>query len=198
MYAVVAPGIKGVYKYPRDVDHILQSFPYARFRKFQSEAQCYQWLSENFTARKLETIRDYGDAFPECAVVMTYFTRGEFLYVNLDTRNFGQMRIDVTAHPDVQLDQKPYLVCFRVPFHSSSRPIQKNLLALSKALQIIGDEIDVVIKVPDHSIFYALRSYTGKDPVVRRVQEQVNKRVGGTSVSLGVKEKKVSHYARTT
>lgn len=184
MYAVVAPGIKGVYKYPRDIERILQAYPYARFHKFPTEEQCYAWLAENTTSRKLETIKDYGDAFPECAVVMSYFVYNDYLYVNCDTTNFGQMRIHVPPDSPVELDQKPYMCSFKVRFTVKARPIQQNLLALVKALQIIGDEIDLVIKVPDHSIFYALRSYTGKDPLVKRAQEAVQKRVGGTSVSL--------------
>lgn len=186
MYAVVAPGIKGVYKYPRDIERILQTYPYARFQKFPTEEQCYKWITENSTSRKLEVIKDYGDAFPECSVVMSYFTFKGNLYVNCDTRNFGQMRIHVPDNLDIQLDQTPTMCCFKTPFTVQARPIQLNLLALTRALQIIGDDVDVIIRVPDHSIFYALRSYTGKDPIVHRAQDAVNKRVGGTSVSLGV------------
>lgn len=184
MYAVVAPGIKGVYRRSRDIERILKVYPYARFVSLPTEEQCYQWLSTNSTQRKLEVIRDYGNAFEECHVIMNYFVRDGYLYVNCDTSNFGQMRIQVPDYLDIQVDQQPYMVSFKLRFTQRARPIQENLIALMKALQIIGDQIDVVIKVPDHSIFYALRSYTGKDPIVLKAQEMVNTRSGGTSVSL--------------
>ena len=35
MYAVVAPGLKGIYEDPKVIDKIMALYPYTKFRKFQ-------------------------------------------------------------------------------------------------------------------------------------------------------------------
>lgn len=185
MYAVVAPGLKGIYRDTKDIDEILRMYPYARFQKFAFEEQCYQWISENSTSRQLEEIRDYGTALPSCHVVMDYHIKGDFLYVNYDTKNFGRMRIALPDDDDeTELTQAPTFCAVKVPFGVQTKPLHTSLLGIVEGLDIIGDMIDVVVKVPDHSVFYALRSYTGNDPVIRRAQAAVRERQGGTSISL--------------
>lgn len=184
MFAVVAPGMKGIYYNSRDVDNILRIYPYARFKKCATEAEGYQWITENQSTRRLEELRDYGTAFPSCNVVMTYYLDAHFLYVNYDTSNFGQMRISVPDDDGVEKMQTPTMCSLKIPFEVYTRPLQRSLLGLVKALEIVGDMIDIVVKVPDHSIYYALRSYTGDDAVIVRAQDAVRNRQGGTSVSL--------------
>ena len=184
MFAVVAPGLKGIYYHSREIDSILKIYPYARFKKCATEAECYQWISENESRRRLEELRDYGTAFHSCHVVMTYYLDEDNLYVNYDTKNFGQMRIAIPDSKDIELMQTPTLCAVKMPFEVYARPLQRSLLGLVTALELVGDMIDIVIKVPDHSVYYALRSYTGKDVVILRAQEAVRSRQGGTSVSL--------------
>lgn len=187
MFAVVAPGLKGIYYNSREIDNILRIYPYARFKKCQTEAECYEWISENQSTRRLEELRDYGTAFPSCHVVMSYYLDSEFLYVNFDTKNFGQMRIAVPEDKDIEMMQTPKVCSLKIPFGVYASPLHRSLLAIMEALEIVGDMIDIVIKVPDHSIYYALRSYTGKDTIILRAQEAVRSRQGGTSVSLKVR-----------
>ena len=187
MYAVVAPGMKGIYYNSRDIDNILRIYPYARFKKCQTEDECYQWISENQSTRRLEELRDYGTAFPSCHVVMTYYLDDEYLYVNFDTTKFGQMRIFVPYDKDAELMQTPTVCSLKIPFGVYASPLHRSLLAVIEALEIVGDTIDIVIKVPDHSVYYALRSYTGADNIILRAQDAVKNRQGGTSVSLKVR-----------
>lgn len=184
MYAVVAPGLKGVYRDSKDIDEILKMYPYARFHKFFTEEQCYLWISENSSSRRLEEIRDYGTALKARHVVMEYYIKDDFLYVNYNTKNFGRMRISVPEDEGIQLIQATNYCALKVPFEIRAKPLHRSLLGIVDGLELIGDMIDVVVKVPDHSVFYALRSYTGKDPVINRAQAAVRERQGGTSISL--------------
>lgn len=183
MYAVVAPGLKGIYRDSKALNDLLAIYPYARFKKCRDEAECYQWINANISTRVLEELHDYGDALPQCHIKMSYYLRDNFLYVNYDTKKFGKMRISIDD-PDIILTQAPNFCSVKVPFNIQAKPVQRNLLAIQRALRIIGDMVDVVVIVPDHSVFYALRSYTGEDKLVRRVQQYVRDRQGGTSISL--------------
>ncbi len=184
MFAVVAPGMKGIYHSSREIDSILRIYPYARFKKCATEAECYEWISANQSTRRLEELRDYGTAFPSCHVVLTYYIDGDYLYVNYDTKNFGQMRIAVPDNSGIEKMQSPTVCALKIPFAVYARPLQRSLLGLITALEVVGDTIDILVKVPDHSVYYALRSYTGDDAVIVRAQDAVRNRQGGTSISL--------------
>ena len=179
--------MKGIYYNSRDIDNILRIYPYARFKKCQTEAECYQWITENQSTRRLEELRDYGTAFHSKHVVMTYYLDEEYLYINFDTKKFGQMRIALPEDMGISITQTPTLCALKVPFHVYANPLHRSLLAIMDALELVGDLIDIVIKVPDHSVYYALRSYTGTDTVILRAQDAVRNRQGGTSVSLKVR-----------
>ena len=62
--------------------------------------------------------------------------------------------------------------------------ISNHLIAIWHGLQIIGTMIDVDIQVPDHSIFYALMTYKGKNKTITRVREYIDRRPAKVSVSL--------------
>ena len=106
MFAVVAPGLKGVYYNSRDIEAILRIYPYARFKKFKTEGECYEWITENQSTRKLEELRDYGTAFSNKHVEMTYYLDDEFLYINFDTKKFGQMRISIPEDAGITITHR--------------------------------------------------------------------------------------------
>lgn len=183
MYAVVAPGLKGIYRNIRDVDRIIKTIPYARFCKCMTEDECYEWIRANNSSRKLEAVIDYGTAMKFCHIILDYYLTDDTLYVNYDASRFGSIRID-NSDPDVEVWNGASVCSAKIPFAVQARPIQRHLLAILTALDFIGDMVDVVVKVPDHSIFYALRSYTGTDSIVCHAQDVVRSRKGGTSISL--------------
>ncbi|MCM1441551.1 MAG: hypothetical protein NC131_20440, partial [Roseburia sp.] len=62
--------------------------------------------------------------------------------------------------------------------------ISSHLIAIWHGLRIIGDFVDVDVTVPDHSVFYALMTYKGKNKVINRVREFIDKRPANVSVTL--------------
>lgn len=49
---------------------------------------------------------------------------------------------------------------------------------------MIGDLVDVDVKVPDHSIFYALMTYNGQNRTINRVRTYIDERIAKVSVSM--------------
>lgn len=181
MYAVVAPGLKGIYRKSSEIDAILKLYPYARFCKLPTEEACYRWISQNSTRRRLEEITEYGTAFHSHHILMDYIVFNDTLYINYNTKKFGNVRI---VNKNITLTQTKDMCMVREPFTVTGTPVQIYLLALVEALDIIGDLVDVVVRVPCHAIFYAVRSYTGDDYVIRYAQEYVKNRLGGTSITV--------------
>ena len=93
MYAVVAPGLKGIYEDPKVIDKIMALYPYTKFRKFQTEEECWAFLERYENNHGIEEIRDFGDTFDKHHVVMEYFIRNPNVYFNYDTSKLGTLRL---------------------------------------------------------------------------------------------------------
>ena len=44
--------------------------------------------------------------------------------------------------------------------------------------------VDIDVKVPDHSIFYALMTYNGQNRTINRVRTYIDERIANVSVSM--------------
>ena len=93
MYAVVAPGLKGIYEDPKVIDKIMALYPYTKFRKLQTEEECWAFLERYENNHGIEEIRDFGDTFDKHHVVMEYFIRNPNVYFNYDTSKLGTLRL---------------------------------------------------------------------------------------------------------
>lgn len=182
MYAVVGPGIKGVYKEIRDVNAAISLHPYAKFRKFRTEAECWEFINTHTPKRLLETVTSFGRAFPVCRVVMTYFIREGRAYYNFNTKHFGTLRL--TEEVD-ELEVHADRISARVdsPGLDNSK-IMSHLVAIQYGIKLLGRLTDVEVIVPDHSIFYAIRSYTGSNSMPKRFRAFLETREGQVSITL--------------
>ena len=182
MYAVVGPGVKGVYREIRDVNNILLIYPYAKFRKFQTERECWDYIHSHTPRRMLESITSFGRAFPVCRVIMTYYIHGERTYYNFNTKFFGTLRLTKPVDEiDIRADR--ISACVNTP-GLDNMSISSHLLAIQYGLILLGRLTDVEVIVPDHSIFYAIRSYTGTHGAPKRLREFIEGREGQVSVTL--------------
>lgn len=182
MYAVVAPGLKGVYEDPRVIDRILALYPYTKFRKLPTEEECWEFIRRNENTHGLEEITNFGDAFPKHHVKMEYFIRDNNIYYNFDTSLIGTLRI---AREDVIVENRAQLIKVILPnVVVNPDTISGHVIAVYHGIRLLGDYIDVSVTVPDHSIFYAIHSYTGNARTIVRLRDYLKKRLGKVSVTL--------------
>lgn len=182
MYAVVAPGLKGIYDDPKVIDKILALYPYTKFRKFKTEDECWGFLNRYENNHGIEEIRDFGDTFAQHHVVMEYFIREPNLYFNYDTSKLGTLRIVRDA---AVVENRTNLIKAMLPnVIVDSATISGHVVAIYNGIKLLGDFIDVEVVVPDHSIFYAIRSYTGTNRNIIRLKDYIQKRLGKVSITL--------------
>lgn len=182
MYAVVAPGLKGIYEDQKVIDKIMALYPYTKFRKFQTEEECWAFLERYENNHGIEEIRDFGDTFDKHHVVMEYFIRNPNVYFNYDTSKLGTLRL---VKDTAIIENRTNLIKAMIPNLIVDREsISGNIIAIYNGIKLLGDFIDVEVVVPDHSIFYAIRSYTGNNRAIARLKDYLKVRLGKVSVTL--------------
>lgn len=182
MYAVVAPGLKGVYEDPRAIDRILALYPYTKFRKFKTEKECLAFIRLHENKRSIEGIKNFGDTFNRHKAVMEYFIFDGNLYYNFDTKSLGMIRV---VSDSAVIENRNTLIKAMLPNIIVDRDtISGHVIAIYNGLRLIGDFIDVEVLVPDHSILYAIHSYTGTNRVIARLRDHIKNRIGNVSVTL--------------
>ena len=186
MYAVVAPGYTGIHADIKDVKNLLAIHPYLKFSKVRTEEGGWEYINTHKVSRRVAGVWNYGSTFPQCHVKMEYIIgRDSTIYLNYDTSRFGTVKI---ANVDVPLDQRSGRISARLDSYVIDRNrISGHMVAIKAGLELIGELIDVEVIIPDYSIYYALRSYTGtKNREVLRVQEYIKQRIGEVSITLKV------------
>lgn len=181
MYAVVAPGIHGVYTDTKTVERIRALYPYAKIRNFRDEDECWKFVNRYKNSYALDDVYNYGKTFDNMFVTMEYFIR-DSLYFNYDTSKVGYIKI---ISDRAVVNNKAELITARLDnIALEDKSIFGHLIAIYHGLKLIGDMLDVNVVVPDHSVFYALNTYTGNNRVISRVRSFIDSRQGKVSLTI--------------
>lgn len=190
-YAVIVPGISTVYKSWADVQRICALYPYPKFRKFQTEEDCWEYVRRH-TSRKVYTdINKYGDTFDNMCVTMEYFICDDKVCYNFITKKMGYIVIESDDENIKVVNRHGNIKVTLNNIYLNDDIISNHLIAIWHGLKIVGEMIDVDVKVPDHSIFYALMTYKGPNKTINRVRSYIDGRFAKVSVSMkdfGIKE----------
>lgn len=182
-YAYVGGGIKTVLTDFKDVKDLQLKHPYSSFRKFHKQDKAWEWLDRRKDIGEARDVIRYGDTFQHCYVTMEYFIRGEEVYYNFRTPKVGQLFI-TTEDKNVAIENRKEVIKVKVSKVHLADTILGHLAAIYQGVKILGELIDIEIIVPDHSIFYAITMYNGKDTRIHRLQNLLKNRVANYSVTL--------------
>lgn len=193
-YGVVAPGISGVYEDFDYVRRIQTLYPYCKFRKFRTEEEAWDFVNRNENKRQFTNLKQYGDTFDKLFVQMEYFIEKDKIYYNFDTSGVGAIKLtSVTAIID---NRSELIMACMKDIHLNPNMISAHMVAIYHGLDIIGDYLDVDIVINNHSVYYALMSYTGKSRVIRRTTDRIKDRLGNVSVTIRTKEDIDDYWVR--
>lgn len=183
MYAVVANGFQAVVQTRERLDVIISIFPYPKFQYVKTEDEGRQWIRENSRSSYTKNITNYGNSSNTGFVVVDYFICNNCIYYNIRTDRLGFIRIP--TQDGVFYDQRPELIKAKVVnVNLNDLLIMHHVIAIQRVLLMIGSYVDVVVNVPDMSVFLTLTKYSGKNYVVQRTKELINKRVGSVSYTV--------------
>lgn len=183
-YAVIVPGISTVFKDWKDVERICALYPYPKFRKFKTEEECWEYVRRHTTKRVYTDITKYGDTFDKLCVTMEYFICEDKVCYNFRTKSIGYIAIESKDESVTITNRNGVIKATLNSIYLNADIISNHLIAIWHGLKIIGDYIDVDVKVPDHSIFYALMTYKGNNKTINRVRDFIDNRFAKVSVSM--------------
>ena len=181
MYAAVAPELNGIYASYDDVLRVLTLYPFAKVRKFQTEDECWAFINRYSNKHTLDEVENFGDTF-ECRVKMSYFIYDTSIYYNFDTSKIGTLHI---LSDTATVENRVNLIKATIPnMVLNPDKISAHVIAIYRGLRLLGDFVDVEVTVPDHSILYAVRSYSGTNRTIIRLKRLIDQRIGRVSLSL--------------
>ena len=183
-YAIVGPGISGIYSNWDRVAELASLFPYCKYRKFKTETDCWDFVNRYRTTRHTLSMTKYGDTFDNLYVRMFYIVTPSKLYFTYNTERFGNIRLDEQEGLLVSYFGKGIMVSVNTDTTYDNQTILSHLLAISKGVEILGELVDIDIVLPDHSIYYALTKYNGDDETILQVQRQLKDRMAEVSYTL--------------
>lgn len=190
-YAVIVPGINTVLNDWAEVERLCALYPYPKFRKFRTAEECWEYVKRHTSRRLYTDIVKYGDTFDNLYVTMEYFICEDRVCYNFKTKKFGYISVEC-RDPNVKcINKNGVIKVIMSDIHLNDDLINSHMIAIWHGLRIIGEYIDVDIKVPDHSIFYTLMSYKGQNRTINRVKNYIDGRLAKVSVSMkdfGTKE----------
>lgn len=183
-YAIVGPGVSGVYYKWDRVEELASLFPYCKYRKFKTEDECWDFVNRYKSSRVSLSMTKYGNTFDNLFIRMFYIVTPSKLYWTFNTERFGNIRLDEQEGLLISYFGKGVLVSEATSGVYDNQTVISHILAISRGVEILGDLVDVDIVLPDHSIYYALTKYTGEDETILRVQQQLKDRLAEVSYTL--------------
>lgn len=192
-YAVVAPDVSGVYSSFEPVKRIKALYPYCKFRTVKSEEDGWAFVKRYKNLHHFNQLRHYGSTFSSLCIDMEYFIYNDSIFYNFWLNGYGALRM----HTDkCRVQYRADLIMVEMPnIRLDKNTISGNLIAIYHGLVLLGDYVDVDITLPNHSIFYALSSYTGTNRVITRVVTTIRERLGNVAYTLTAVDKEDDYYA---
>lgn len=184
-YALTGHGISGVYFNWKEVEELASIFPYCRYRKFKTEEECWEFVYRYRSSKVSLSMTKYGNTFDSIFVRMSYTMSADRMYFNYNTEKFGRIRFDVEPKQIIQYTAKYILVQEPSSILLDRQTILSHLEVINRGVEILGELVDVDIVVPDHSIYYALTTYSGNDETINTLKNKLHNRVAEVSFTLG-------------
>ena len=183
-YAIVGPGVMGVYDDWKRVNELAHLFPYCKYRKFKTEEECWQFVYRFKYTKNDLSLTKYGNTFSNLFVRMSYIVTPNMMYFTYNTEHFGHIRLDEIPGALVKHMAKCITVKMPSDIELNNSTILSHLQVINRGVEILGDLIDVDIVVPDHSIYYALTAYTGTNGEICSLRDKIKNRLAGVSFTL--------------
>ena len=184
MYAFVSNEYRAIVYSQRQLDFLLGVYSYPQFRKVETIADAKKFFN-SCNREFLETnLNKYGRNQNIGYVSIEYFIDNNNIYVNIDTRHFGFIKLmDLPAN--VKQDSSYDLIKLKIcNVALDDDLIAHHCVALQNILSLLDDYLNVEIILPDISVYLACEKYKGKNFMINRFQGAVAQRPGQVFYSM--------------
>jgi hypothetical protein len=189
MWAFVSNEFQGIVKTKDTLKLYSAIYSYPAFKKVRDEREAHEYIAEkkrsffSGSSRNMAWIKESGH------IRMEYFIQDNSVYANLYTDKFGYVYL---SNKRRNMRQTVTYDLIKVKLENmmlKDDSIQSHCYAIMSILNLFSGFINVVIIVPDLSVFLALTQYTGKNKSIRMVQEELKCREGRVALVLDGKSR---------
>ena len=187
MWAFVSNEYQGIVKTKDTLKIYCLIYSYPSYKRVPDEKAGYEYIASkkrsfyHGLSKNMSWVKDSGH------IRMEYFIQDNSVYANLYTDKFGYVYL---SNKRRNMKQTVSFDLIKVKLENmmlKDNSIQSHCYAIMSILNLFSGFINVVIVVPDLSVFLALTQYTGKNKSVRMVQEELKCREGKVALVLNGK-----------
>lgn len=183
-YGYVGPGIHGVNQDFQMISKLKTVYPYLKFRKFYTEEKAWEFVHRYGKRKELSAIIRYGNVFNTHYVTVDYYIKEDAVYYNVHTKKLGYIRL-VSTDDNISIENRVHIIKVKISnIYLNNDLVSSHAIAIYHILRLLGSYVDVELKVPDHSIYYMLTSYTGTKSSLTRVLKYIDSRKGEIAITV--------------
>lgn len=176
MYALVANGYSGIIRTLEELEVVSSLFPYPKFRKFDTEAECLIFLEQY--RRNGSYSLNHKSLVQNGSLYVIYFIKDNKLFISIDTSSVGSLKIFKTGENLHIQECSSFINITITEFNFEDKLISSHCVAIDTIVRLVGNFVNVRIKVPDMSVYLACTKYTGTSPVIKSLIDRVANRLG--------------------
>ena len=184
MYAFISNECQLVVQTTRELENLLSLFSYPKFKKVNSREEAYQFFRTERRDIFSTGLKKNEKSKDASYIQVQYFIDSNNIYVNVNTKKFGFIKLWRLPRNVKQESTYDYLKLKICNVHLDDNRISHHCLAINNILNILGGDIDIELIVPDISIYLAINKYSGRNYAICRLQDTVRARIGRIYYSL--------------
>lgn len=178
MFAFISNEYRTIVHTADRLELLLSIYSYPKFVKVNSEAEAKDFFRQQDRAFIKRGALHYGGKEKCSYVTVEYFIADSNIYCNIDTSNFGYVRLGKKLK---NVSQEATYDLLRVKIKNvvlNDELIAHHCLAIHNILSLFEDYVNVEFIVPDISVFLACTKYGGKDGTINRTKNFIKCRSG--------------------
>ena len=178
MFAFISNEYRTIVKTTARLELLLSIYSYPKFVKVKTEDEAKEFFRQQDRAFIKRGALHYGGKDKCSYMRVEYFIADNNIYCNIDTSNFGFVRLGTLPS---NVSQEATYDLLRVKIKNvilNDDLIPHHCLAINNILTLFDDYVNIEIVVPDVSVFLACTKYGGKDTTINRVKNFINSRPG--------------------
>lgn len=184
MYAFVSNEYRTIVYTQRQLDFLCGIYSYPSFKKVQTEQEALAFFANKNREYIDSGIKRFGKNSDIGYVSVEYFIANNNIYVNVNTKRFGFIKL-YTLPSNVKQDSTYDLLKLKIcNVHLDDKLIAHHCIAILNILNLLDDCMNVELVVPDISVFLACTKYKGKNHGIVRLQSKLKSRLGQTFYTI--------------
>ena len=184
MYAFVSNEYRTIVHTRRQLDFLCGIYSYPKFKRVENMIEAREFFGQNSREFYMPSLNKFGKTEDIGYISIEYFIADNNIYVNVDTKHFGYIKLkNLPSHvkQESTYDLLRLKICNVVLDNSL---IAHHCIAISHIISLFDDNINMELKLPDVSVYLACTKYEGRNFGIRNIANTLKSRLGVTFYTI--------------